>query len=109
MLPAVPLQWRLQHLTKPLQEHRLRPRLKHYLTSSCILAIPLAMPGTDVSVMSGYDSRGSTVTCDFLVKNLTIPAAVDAAQTTAAVHAMGIIECTEQLRISGNRQLSVAH
>ena len=90
------------------QKGNMITSLKQYLTSAFVVPIPLTMPGLDQSVLAGMDSRGSTLSCDFTMQNLTIPAAVPASQTTAALSAFGVIQVSEELRVSGNRQVSVA-
>ena len=83
--------------------------LLDYNDGKAIFPLQLCMPGQPLNVQSGYNSRGNNTQFSFSLSGQVIPAADAAAQTTAAISTMVIVETTAQMRIAGAKQISISY
>jgi hypothetical protein len=74
-----------------------------------IIPLQLQMAGADVSLQTGYNSRGSNSQFSVSLQGQVVPAADADAQVTAAISTMVICETTAQIRLEGMQSVSVAY
>ena len=83
--------------------------LHDYVSGKAVFPLVLNMPSNPVAVMSGYNSRGNNSQLSFSISGQTVPTAVPASQTTAAISTFVVVETTAQLRIAGAKQIAVSY
>ena len=83
--------------------------LSDWNNGKAIIPLQLQMPGQPVNVQSGYNSKGNNTQFSVSIQGQVVPTADAAAQITAALSTMVIVETTAQLRIAGSRQIAVAY
>jgi len=83
--------------------------LQDFNIGKCILPLSLNCPSNPISVQSGYNSRGNNTQFSLSVTGQTLPAADPAAQITAALSTLVVVETTAQLLIGGFKQVSVQY
>ena len=83
--------------------------LQHYQNGMCVIPGIFNLPGNSLATRTGFNSRGANTNMEFEVKGLAAPTADAASQVPADLTSFVVVQTTAQLRIAGNRQISVDH
>ena len=83
--------------------------LSHFNNGVCVVPLSLSMPGQGPNVKAGYSSMGANTTMSLDVRGQVIPTAVAASGRVAAISTFVVVESSQELRISQNRQCTIAY
>ena len=83
--------------------------LPDYNGGKAVIPLQLCMAGADVSLQTGYNSRGSYSQFSISLQGQVVPTADPDSQVTAAISTMVICETTAQIRLAGMQSVSVAY
>jgi hypothetical protein len=82
--------------------------LAKYGNGMCVIPLVLNLPGNDLNVSSGYNTKGGNVSFSFEVSGLTPPTVNATSQTSDQISTFVVAETTAQLRIMGMKSVVVS-
>ena len=74
----------------------------------CVIPLILNLPGQDLNVASGYNTKGGNVSFSFEASGQTPPTADAGTQATGQISTFVVAETTATLRIMGQKSVAVS-